>query len=129
MILSLDNGHQPHLQHIIITAWRSNIFLIGRYHTKSIYYKIISMFFLWLLGWWSCIDWTKAKASKLIPEQICIQCMYIKHMVYISLEISTNYLEEGCKKMWQREKLAEPYSQFRTTPRYHLYFKTVIRPK
>lgn len=39
MILSIDNGHQTHLQHINITARHSNIFPIGRYHTESIYYK------------------------------------------------------------------------------------------
>lgn len=37
MILSQDNGKQSHLQQVIITACRSSIFPIGRYHTKSIY--------------------------------------------------------------------------------------------
>lgn len=43
MILSQDIGQQSHYEHVIITAWLSNIFPMGRYHTKSIYQYVFSL--------------------------------------------------------------------------------------
>lgn len=40
-------------------------------------------FFFWLLGWWSCIDWTKPNGKLVITWTD----LYIKHVVTCSLEI------------------------------------------
>lgn len=127
MILSQDNGQQVHSQHI--TAWRStcNIFPIGRYHSKSIYHNNNLNVFS-LTAWMMVMYWLnkgKWRVSYYLNRSVCIK--YVVTVLKYRQSIWKRVLR--CKKMWWREKLAVPYLRFWTTPRYHLYFKTVIRPK